>query len=188
LIYFNVDVLKNKLYVFLIGFGYADIENGVKMTPESVIRIASISKSMTMAMMGKLIEDGKVDVDAPVQKYLPEFPVKTFEGQPVSSNLRHIIVHRKRNNIRKFSLEIQVTITVRHLLSHLSGIRHYKTKEEVEAEKALKEKNKNNTPSLNGDAEFKEFFSKVGCETLEKAMEIFKHDELFHKPGEFTLC
>jgi serine beta-lactamase-like protein LACTB len=74
------------------GFGYSDVENGVKMSPESVIRIASISKSMTMAMMGRLMEEGQVDIDAPVQKYLPQFPTKTYEGQPVSRiHIKYII-------------------------------------------------------------------------------------------------
>lgn len=67
-----------------IGFGYADVENQVKMRPDAVMRIASISKSMTMAMMGKIMEDGKIDIDLPIQKYLPDFPEKEVDGKPVS--------------------------------------------------------------------------------------------------------
>jgi hypothetical protein len=54
----------------------------------------------------------------------------------------------------------------------------------VEAEKALKAENKgsNNMGGVS-DAEFREFFMKTGCPTVEKAMDLFKDDELFHKPG-----
>ena len=49
----------------------------------------------------KLWEDGKLDLDVPIQKYVALFPEKTFRGTPV-------------------------TLTTRHLLSHLGGIRDYK--------------------------------------------------------------
>lgn len=52
-------------------------------SPNTVMRIASISKSLTMAALAKLWEDGKVDLDQPVQSYVPTFPTKTFEGQTV---------------------------------------------------------------------------------------------------------
>lgn len=47
------------------------------------MRIASISKSITMAAVAKLWEQGKLDLDKPVQHYVPEFPSKTFDGKPV---------------------------------------------------------------------------------------------------------
>ncbi|XP_069078105.1 serine beta-lactamase-like protein LACTB, mitochondrial isoform X2 [Pleurodeles waltl] len=82
------------------GMGFADVENRVPCKPGTVMRIASISKSLTMTAIAKLWEEGKLDLDAPVQKYVPEFPEKEFEGE-------------------------KVTITTRLLVSHLSGIRHY---------------------------------------------------------------
>lgn len=48
------------------------------------MRIASISKPLTAASVARLWEDGKIDLDAPVQKYVPEFPEKLFEGEKVS--------------------------------------------------------------------------------------------------------
>ncbi|XP_047473617.1 serine beta-lactamase-like protein LACTB, mitochondrial [Penaeus chinensis] len=96
------------------GLGFADLENNVRCTPRTVMRIASISKSLTMTAVAKLWEEGKLDLDAPVQKYIPGFPIKKFEGE-------------------------EVTITTRHLLSHQSGIRHYALKDPNKKEK--KEKN-----------------------------------------------
>ena len=81
------------------------------MSPNSVLRIASISKSMTAAMLGKLIEEGRIDIDLPIQTYVPNFPEKSVDGK-------------------------KVVITTRHLLSHLSGIRHYLKKGEKECEES----------------------------------------------------
>ena len=67
----------------LSGLGYADVENRVKCSPDSIFRIASISKSITMAAVAKLWEEGKLDLDKPVQHYVPEFPEKTWKGEKV---------------------------------------------------------------------------------------------------------
>ena len=80
--------------------GSSDIENDVKCNPQTVMRIGSISKSLSAVALMQLVEDGHIDLDVPIQTYLPEFPQKTYEGEPV-------------------------VITTRQLLSHTSGIRHY---------------------------------------------------------------
>ncbi|GBO02177.1 Serine beta-lactamase-like protein LACTB, mitochondrial, partial [Araneus ventricosus] len=66
----------------LAGFGYADVENRVMCSSDTVMRIASISKSITMAAVAKLWEQGKLDVDKPVQEYVPSFPQKFYGGKP----------------------------------------------------------------------------------------------------------
>ncbi|GAB1603972.1 serine beta-lactamase-like protein LACTB, mitochondrial [Argonauta hians] len=82
------------------GFGYADLENRIPFQPDTVCRIASISKSLTMAAVAKMWENGLLDLDKPVQHYVPSFPEKEVDGE-------------------------KVVLTVRHLLCHMSGIRHY---------------------------------------------------------------
>lgn len=52
-------------------------------TPHTVMRIASISKPLTTAAAARLCEEGKLDLDVPVQKYVPEFPQKQFDGEDV---------------------------------------------------------------------------------------------------------
>ncbi len=81
------------------GFGYADVEQKTPIWPATKMRIASVSKSLTSATVGLLVEEGKLDLDAPVQQYVPEFPEKRW------------------------------TITTRQLAGHLAGIRHYRGKE-----------------------------------------------------------
>lgn len=70
--------------LFDSGIGYADLENRVPCSPETVMRIASISKPLTSAAAARLCEEGKLELDVPVQKYVPEFPQKQFNGQDVS--------------------------------------------------------------------------------------------------------
>jgi CubicO group peptidase (beta-lactamase class C family) len=77
------------------GYGQIDVENAVAATAQARYRTASIAKPMTAVVALKLAEEGVLDLDAPVQTYLPEFPAKRWP------------------------------LTSRHLLSHLGGVRHY---------------------------------------------------------------
>jgi CubicO group peptidase (beta-lactamase class C family) len=61
-------------HVWSEGFGMADLENFVPATPPTLYRLASISKSLTVTTAMQLWERGKLDLDAPVQKYCPAFP------------------------------------------------------------------------------------------------------------------
>ena len=68
----------------ILGFGYADLENEVPIRPNSALRIASISKSVTAVMVAKLWEDGRIDLDQRVQHYLPDFPQKYYMNEKVT--------------------------------------------------------------------------------------------------------
>lgn len=87
--------------IFAKGYGLADVENFVPVTPNTVFRLASISKPITAVAVMQLVEQGKIKLDAPIQQYVPMFPAKRW------------------------------TITVRHLLSHTSGVRHYQSLAEI---------------------------------------------------------
>src|SRR6184192_250080 len=77
------------------GFGMADLEDSAPATSSTLFRLGSLSKPITATALLQLWEHGKLDLDAPVQKYCPEFPQKEWP------------------------------ITTRELLGHLGGIRHY---------------------------------------------------------------
>ncbi|HEX9942928.1 MAG TPA: serine hydrolase domain-containing protein [Thermoanaerobaculia bacterium] len=81
--------------VWAEGFGEADVENHVPVSPGSRFRLGSVSKLLTAAAAARLVEQGRLDLDAAVQRYVPSFPDK---GQP---------------------------ITARQLAGHLAGVRHY---------------------------------------------------------------
>ena len=105
-----VAVAKDGKVVWSEGMGFSDVENGVACTAETVMRIASISKSLAAVGCMQLWEKGMIDLDSPIQKYVPDFPKKTFEGK-------------------------NVEITTRQLLAHLAGIRHYTKREDLDKEK-----------------------------------------------------
>ena len=58
------------------GFGYSDLENHVPAKADSAYRLASVTKSMTAIGVLKLVEQGKIDLDAEVQTYTPYYPKK----------------------------------------------------------------------------------------------------------------
>ena len=60
------------------GFGKADLENDVAASKDTVYRLASISKPITAVAVMQLVEAGKVDLDKPVQEYVPTFPKKKW--------------------------------------------------------------------------------------------------------------
>jgi CubicO group peptidase (beta-lactamase class C family) len=90
-----LGLVHNDQIVHLRGFGTAD-QSGRAVTPQTPFVLASVSKSFTALAIMQLVEAGKVELDAPVQRYLPWFRV----ADPVAS----------------------ARITVRHLLYHTSGI------------------------------------------------------------------
>ena len=65
-----IGVSHNGKEVWTRGFGYANIEQLSPIHSESVMRIASISKSITMLLVAKLVEEGKLDLDKPINEYL----------------------------------------------------------------------------------------------------------------------
>ncbi len=69
-----VGVAVNGKSVFKAGFGFADVENRVLAQPATVMRIASISKAMTLAAFGRLMDEGKVDLDRRVADLVEEWP------------------------------------------------------------------------------------------------------------------
>lgn len=77
------------------AFGLSDLEDGAEASPQTRFRIGSLSKLPTAAAAARLYETGILDLDAPIQQYVPGFPAKTGK------------------------------ITPRLLLGHLSGLRHY---------------------------------------------------------------
>jgi len=59
------------------GFGLADVEQGVPVTPSTVFRTGSVAKPMSMSVAARLHDQGKLDFDAAVQSLVPSFPVKS---------------------------------------------------------------------------------------------------------------
>lgn len=73
----SIAIVDNQRVVWAQGFGYSDIKNEVPATPETVYPIGSISKLFTVMATMQLAEQGKVDIDQPLKKYLSQFSIKS---------------------------------------------------------------------------------------------------------------
>ncbi len=89
----SIAIVDNQRIVWAQGFGYVDVKNSVPATPETVYRIGSISKLFTVMATMQLAEQGKVDIDQPLQNYLPQFSVKTRFSDAGPITLRTMMTH-----------------------------------------------------------------------------------------------
>ncbi|HWI18570.1 MAG TPA: serine hydrolase domain-containing protein, partial [Vicinamibacterales bacterium] len=81
--------------VMLKAYGMADLEHDVRNTPNTIFEAGSVSKQFTAMAVMLLVKDGKLSLDDPARKYLPELP------------------------------DYKVPLTIRHLLTHTSGLRDW---------------------------------------------------------------
>jgi CubicO group peptidase (beta-lactamase class C family) len=80
--------------VHLDAIGNADIALSKPMQPDTIFWIASMTKPITATAVLMLQEEGKLSVDDPVEKHLPEFKnVKTADGEPARITIRHMLTH-----------------------------------------------------------------------------------------------
>ncbi len=126
----SVAVARDGAIVYAAAQGLADVEHSVPASPRSVYRLGSITKVFTAAAALALAEDGELDLDAPVARTCPAFPAKPHE------------------------------ITVRQLLGHLGGVRHYDYRRFEE-----------------------DFLNRTRFESLEAALAKFAGDPLVAAPG-----
>lgn len=123
----SVVVLEKGKKVYSQGFGWQDRENKIAATPLTRFRLASISKSVTSVGAMRLVEQGKLNLDEDIRTYVPEWPDKGAK------------------------------ITLRQLLSHTAGVRHYQA----------------GKPSA--------FYNQM---TTSEGVMTFANDALIHQPGE----
>jgi CubicO group peptidase (beta-lactamase class C family) len=70
-----IVVSRNGEVIYERAFGLADVELDVSMEPDHVFRLASVTKQYAAAALLKLVEDGRVSLDDPLSKFLPDYPV-----------------------------------------------------------------------------------------------------------------
>ncbi len=69
-----LGVYQDNALVYARGYGMARLENGVPLSPRSVLDVGSISKQFTAMAILLLQQDGKLSIDEPIRKYIPEMP------------------------------------------------------------------------------------------------------------------
>jgi len=92
-----LGVVASGELIYTRGYGRANVEHDIAFTPDTVFDIGSTSKQVLATSILLLVDDGKLSLDDDVRKYLPEVP------------------------------DYGATITIRHLLTHTSGLRDYIT-------------------------------------------------------------
>ncbi|MBS1500945.1 MAG: beta-lactamase family protein [Bacteroidetes bacterium] len=90
---YAIGVVRNDSLIYARGYGMANLEYCVRITPETIFHMASVSKQFTAFSIILLARQGKLNLDDDIHKYLPWFP------------------------------DLKQKITVRNLLTHTSGIR-----------------------------------------------------------------
>ncbi len=89
----SIALVKEGQIIWTNAYGYADQENGIKMTTDTPMRVQSISKPVTAWGIMRLVEQGKIDLDAPVVEYLKswQFPEANISAETVS--VRQLLSH-----------------------------------------------------------------------------------------------
>jgi CubicO group peptidase (beta-lactamase class C family) len=88
-----IAIAKNGSIVYMNGYGLANLEYDIPITPQTIFHVASVSKQFTAFAITMLADQGKLSLDDAIQKYLPEVP------------------------------DFGKKITIRHLIYHISGLR-----------------------------------------------------------------
>ena len=103
-------VARKGKVVFHEAYGMSDTESNQKMSQESIFRIASQTKAITATAVMILWEEGKFQLDDPISKYIPEFK------DP------QLLVTFKEADSSYTAVPADKEITIRHLITHTSGI------------------------------------------------------------------
>jgi len=97
----SIAVVDRDGILWTAGFGYTDYDRKTPVTPDTIFGIMSITKAITATAVMCAVQNGLVELDAPITKYLPDFTVNSrLEDNP------------------------QNKITLRHLLTHTAGLIH----------------------------------------------------------------
>jgi serine beta-lactamase-like protein LACTB len=89
----SIALIDDKRIVWAQGFGHQDRDGKTPATAETVYRVGSVSKLFTDVAIMQLVEEGKIDIDAPVTNYLTDFkPAVKEEYEPIT--LRMLMAHR----------------------------------------------------------------------------------------------
>ena len=92
------------------AFGWRDMENQVPCQADDIFRIASQTKAISVVALMTLFEEGRFQIDEPIKKYIPEF-----------SNPQVLVSYDKQTG-KYTTRPAKRDITIRHLLTHTSGI------------------------------------------------------------------
>ena len=152
-------IRRNNKIIYNKAFGYSDVENKIMYSTDDIFRIASMTKAVTSLAVLMLWEEGKFNLDDPIEKYIPEFKDLT------------ILTDFNETDSTYLSKPAVNKISIRHLLTHTSGIGY---------------------GVIDSDARFKAIYKKQGIVDLfttdsiniESNVKKLAQLPLHHEPGE----
>lgn len=76
-----------------VGYGVEDLRRGTPITADTGVRIASITKTMTAIAVMQLVEQGRIDLDAPAERYLRSYRLVGPRADSATPTVRHLLTH-----------------------------------------------------------------------------------------------
>ncbi len=89
----SIGIVYDQQLVFAKGYGYADLGRKIPATPATAFRIASISKTFTAHALMQLRDAGKLQLDDPVTKWIPELKLAKVDPQSPAITIRQLLTH-----------------------------------------------------------------------------------------------
>ncbi|MDA8897925.1 beta-lactamase family protein [Flavobacteriaceae bacterium] len=103
-------IRRNNKIIYNKAFGYSDVENKIMYSTDDIFRIASMTKAVTSLAVLMLWEEGEFNLEDPIEKYIPEF-----------KDLK-VLTDFNETDSTYLSKPAENKISIRHLLTHTSGI------------------------------------------------------------------
>ena len=89
----SIGIVYDQELIWAKGYGYADLAKKIPATPGTAYRIASISKTFTAHALLQLRDAGKLQLDDPVSKWIPELKLAKVDAQSPPITIRHLLTH-----------------------------------------------------------------------------------------------
>lgn len=89
----SIALVYGDSIIWVEGLGYKDLKNKIKATPEDLYMIGSETKTFTGIGVMQLQQNGKLNIDDPFKKYLPEFNIKMLSGDINDIKIRQMMTH-----------------------------------------------------------------------------------------------
>jgi CubicO group peptidase (beta-lactamase class C family) len=89
----SIGIVHDQEVVWARGFGHASLERGQPATPDTLFRIASITKLFTATAIMQLRDAGKLRLDDPLAEHLPWFAIQSSHGDAPVVTIRHLLTH-----------------------------------------------------------------------------------------------
>ncbi|MBK5114446.1 MAG: beta-lactamase family protein [Candidatus Heimdallarchaeota archaeon] len=120
----SVALIDDQDIIMQNSYGYANLEENILATPETVYRMGSVAKVFTAMEIMRLYNEGLVDLDAPITDYIPDFSIKSRFQDNTSITIRSLLTHRsglpRNGNLPYWYFDSGVNI----LRDYVSSLKH----------------------------------------------------------------